>query len=139
MTYPSLTDRERYAFDVIGELYFGRMFGFMEHSRDHENYIRSLDTLMPVVCLSAIAPSYSRPLILASAVFSSSARQALRALDHIAAAARGCVAKRRASTAGGETSTRRDLLHQLLEITETKGEKVDFGVHEVEYEAYVGL
>ncbi len=39
-----------YAFDVIGELYFGRMFGFMAYSHDHENYIHSLDTLMPLVC-----------------------------------------------------------------------------------------
>ena len=115
------------------------MFGFMEKSHDHDNYIHSLDTLLPVVCLSAIAPSYARPFLFASAIFSPSVRRALKALDHIAAAARGCVAERQESTAAGKTSIRRDLLHQLLEIAQTKGEKVDFGVHEVEYEAYVGL
>ena len=64
--------------------------------------------------------------------------RALKALDHIAAAARSCVGARVRSD-GGEKTTRRDLLQQLLETTRTKGEKVNFGVPEVEYEAYVGL
>lgn len=115
------------------------MFGFMENSHDHEDYIHSLDTLMPLVCLSAIAPAYSRPFILVLAAFSSSIRKALQAIDHIAAAARACVAKRIESANAKDMSSRLDILHQLLEIIQTKGEKVDFGVHEIEYEAYVGL
>ncbi|KIW22183.1 uncharacterized protein PV07_12094 [Cladophialophora immunda] len=128
-----------YAFDVIGELYFGRMFGFMEKASDYGKYIASLDTLMPVICLSGIAPAYTRPLILASSVFSSNVRKALKAIDHIAAAARQCVAKRLEGISSGNPSLRRDILHQLLEISQNKAKEVDFGVHEVEYEAYVAL
>lgn len=94
---------------------------------------------MPLVCVSGVAPSYLRPFILLSAIFSSGTRKALKAIDHIEKAARTCVAKRLEATSGVQVNSRRDLLHQLLQITETKGEKVDFGVHEVEYEAYVGL
>lgn len=135
----AMTENDRYAFDVIGELYFGRMFGFMEHSHDHENYIHSLDTLMPILLTSAVAPTYTRPLILTSSIFSGAVRQALKAIEHIANAARGCVGERMQGSTDGEESHRRDILHQLLEITYTKGEKVDFGIREVEYEAYVGL
>ncbi|KIY01582.1 uncharacterized protein Z520_03134 [Fonsecaea multimorphosa CBS 102226] len=128
-----------YAFDVIGELYFGGMFGFMENASDYGNYITSLDTLMPVLCLSGIAPAYTRPFILGSAIFSSNVRKALKAIDHIAAAARQCVAKRLEGVSAGNPILRRDILQQLLEISQKKADEVEFGVHEVEFEAYVAL
>lgn len=128
-----------YAFDVVGELFFGQMFGFLENAHDHESYIESLDTLIPAITTAAVAPSYIRPIILTSAILNPAARRALKAIDHIAAAARICVAKRREKTVGDDSSARHDLLHQLLGIVREKGEKVDFGVPEVEYEAYVAL
>ena len=36
-------------------------------------------------------------------------------------------------------SNRKDVMHQLFEIARDKGGKVDFGVSEIQYEAYVGL
>lgn len=134
---------DRYAFDVIGELYFGRMFGFMQHSHDHGDYIEALDALMPTICVSAVSASYARPFIMASSLLIPGVRKGLKAIDHIAAAAKSCVATRvqaESGTAGDEeTGPRRDILQQLLEIQQTKGEKVDFGIGEVELEAYVGL
>ena len=40
---------QMYAFDVIGELHFGQMFGFMEKEYDHESLIHSLDILNPLL------------------------------------------------------------------------------------------
>ncbi|GAB7353809.1 hypothetical protein MBLNU459_g4187t1 [Dothideomycetes sp. NU459] len=135
---------ERYAFDVVGELYFGRMFGFMQHRHDHGNYIESLDALIPGICATAVSASYARPLILASSLLLPTVRKGLKAIDHIAAAAKACVARRveEQSCAGAGADggvPRRDLLQQLLEIQQSKGEKVDFGRGEVEQEAYVAL
>jgi hypothetical protein len=115
------------------------MFGFMEFSRDQDNYIQSLDTLIPTIVTSTVAPTYLRPFILGSAIISSEARWALKAFDHIGNAARKCVAERMKTAADPQNHSRRDLMHQLLGIVHSKGEKLDFGVHEVEYEAYVGL
>jgi hypothetical protein len=129
----------RYAFDVIGELYFGQMFGFMEHRTDHGSYIASLDTLLPVLTLTALAPSYVRPLVLGMAVLSPTVRNALKAVDHIANAARGCVTRRKQALSAGHQDIRRDLLQQLFEIHQQKGEKVDFGEGEITYEAYVAM
>lgn len=133
----------RYAFDVIGELYFGRMFGFMQNRHDHGNYIEALDTLMPVVCGSAVAASYARPFMMALSLLVPGLRKSIKALDHIDVAARSCVATRfegqYSATGKIDSAPRRDLLQQLLEIRETKGEKVDFTLGDVESEAYVGL
>lgn len=114
------------------------MFGFIEHSKDHESYIESLETLLPVLCAAAIASPMMRFSILGSSMISSRTRKAMKAIDHIAAAARSSVAGRRSESVKLEEQ-RQDLLHHLLQIVEDKGEKVDFGLGEVEYEAYVAL
>jgi hypothetical protein len=132
--------RHRYAFDVVGELYFGEQFGFMENSHDHGGYIAACDALLPVLTAAGVSSPAVRNVILGSSLFSSAARKGLKAVDRIAAAARGCVAKRLSADAGGKSNTgRTDLLHHLLEIVEKKGEAVDFGRGEVEYEANVAM
>jgi len=47
-----------YAFDVIGELTHGEMFEFIEKNTDIGGWISALDSLMPVLCIAAIAPTY---------------------------------------------------------------------------------
>ena len=133
-------DINRYAFDVVGELFFGAQFGFMENSHDHEGYIAACDALLPVLTAAGMSSPVVRNIILGSSLFSSAARKALKAVDHIAAAARGCVAKRLSADVDGKSKTgRTDLLHHLLKIATNKGEAVDFGRGEVEYEANVAM
>lgn len=57
-----------YAFDVIGELYFGRMFGFMETGQDYQSLIYSLDVLNPLITSLAVLAIYARPFIQLSAI-----------------------------------------------------------------------
>ena len=112
----------------------------MENSHDHGGYIAACDALLPVLTAAGVSSPAVRGFILGSSLFSSAARKGLKAVDHIAAAARGCVAKRLGADASGKSKTgRTDLLHHLLEIAENKGEAVDFGRGEVEYEANVAM
>lgn len=48
----------RYAFDVIGEVFFGHMFGFMEYRHDHASLITSLQQILPVISTVALSPSW---------------------------------------------------------------------------------
>ncbi|KAJ9227002.1 hypothetical protein DTO271D3_8144 [Paecilomyces variotii] len=127
-----------YAFDVIGELYFGRMFGFMEKSHDHEGWINALELLTPFLCVTGVGPTYLRPLILGSAIAVPGSLKALKAIDTVAHAARECVSKRFGEGAV-QTEKRTDLLQQLYDIYQEKGEKVDFKMGEITQEAWVGL
>lgn len=77
---------------MIGELFFGRMFGFMKKSEDHESYIKSIDTILPYLTSASSAPKAFRPFILTPILFSSAARKAQKATDHVVLAARSCVA-----------------------------------------------
>lgn len=128
----------RYAFDVVGELYFGRMFGFLEKSVDHNNWIHSLDLLMPFLCVTSVAPSYIRNLILMSALVVPGSVAALKAIENIASSARVLVAKR----IGEHTDSkfqRTDIFQQLCDIHVEKGNKVDFQTGDIEQEAYGAL
>lgn len=112
----------------------------MEKAGDHESYIATLESLIPLLCLVAVAPWYSRGLILLLAFFHPMVRKGLKCMNHMTDAARECVGKR-VNDEGQiiEEAERRDMLQQLLDIVYTKGEKVDFRVGEVQLEAWGAL
>lgn len=124
-----------YAFDVIGELFFGRAFGFMAEGKDYQSYIESLDALVPVLCQAAVASSTGQRIILGTAAINPATRKAVAAIKHIENAARQSVDSR---VEEGETG-RQDLLGHLLDIMRLKGDKVDFGVGEVKLQAFSAL
>lgn len=53
----------RYTFDIIGELFYGRAFGFVDEGKDQNDWIKSLDKMIPFVCIMGVAPPILRPLI----------------------------------------------------------------------------
>lgn len=89
--------------------------------------------------MTAVAPTYVRPLILGSAIVVPGSLKALKAIDTIATAATKCVAKRFAAGKQHEHQHRQDILDQLYAIHLEKGEKVDFNMGEIEQEAWVAL
>lgn len=137
----SANSQARYSLDVIGELFFGRMFGFMQGSYDHESLIEALDTLLPVLTMSCVAAPLYRPFITISAAFSSSKRKAIGVMTRINKTALRMVQRRRKIEAqeGASGLTRRDILKQLLDIVKDKGEKTDFGFGDVAYAAHGAL
>lgn len=132
------TDSDRYTFDVVGEIFFGSMFGFLEHSKDHEAYIASLDALMPVLCVAAVASNYMRPLVMGSAIAIPVVFKALKALESIRNAAVIATKKRVKEVEDGKVP-RNDMLQQLFDIVQEKGEKANFSGREVTLEAYVAM
>lgn len=114
------------------------MFGFLEKSEDHGAFIASLDALMPVLCISAIAPWYLRPFVMGSAIVIPAAFRAVKAVDGIRAAAVEAAGKRKKQIADG-TVKRNDMLQQLFDIVGEKGEKVNFTDKEATLEAWVAM
>jgi|TARA_R110002003_G_scaffold1110_2_gene22367 hypothetical protein len=114
------------------------MFGFLQNSEDHGAFIASLDALMPVLCVSAIGPTYLRPLIMSSAIVLPAALKAVKAIDGIRQAALAAGTKRRKDIENG-VAHRNDMLQQLFDIVREKGEKVNFSSDEATLEAYVAM
>lgn len=61
-----LTKYVRYTFDVLGELYYGEMFGFMRDREDHNDWIWALDKMIPFVCFAGVTSTLLRPLVYAA-------------------------------------------------------------------------
>ena len=136
--YKTLLIESRYAFDVLGELLMGKMFGFMEKSYDHGSFISSLSIVQPILTVAAVAPTYCRPLIIGFAIIFSRLFKGLKASDGILEAAVSAV-KQRKNEADHRTVDRIDLLAQLMRIVDTKGEENDFTLNEVTLETWAAM
>ncbi|KAI9039408.1 cytochrome P450 [Aspergillus affinis] len=126
-----------YAYDVIGELYFGKMFGFLGARRDHLGYLSSTDALIPVMTLSAVMPTYVRPFFMLGGLLFSRMRASLVALKSLTKAADATVEDRLAeSKEVGNVSQRPDVLNKVLKIYCQEGQRVDFDMDDVKMEVF---
>ncbi|KAF5616785.1 cytochrome P450 monooxygenase oxidoreductase [Fusarium tjaetaba] len=131
---------QMFAFDVIGELFDGKQFGFMEDRHDYQGYIKTLDTLLPAVATSCVLPFYLRPLQVLGHLISP-LHKALKGYDDIVVAAKETVARRQRQVDKGTVerlvqNRPSDLLDKLFNIA---GSKDDFTLADVATEAWVSL
>ncbi len=116
----------RYTFDVLGELFYGKVFGFLSERTDIGNYIKAIDSLLPAFTIGGTVPSYLTKLYLLSTILLSPAvRGALGAVKHIESASEAAV-KRRKQEIEEDKDNKRDMLRKMLEINADRGEKIDF-------------
>ncbi|KAK3062510.1 hypothetical protein LTS18_003924, partial [Coniosporium uncinatum] len=130
---------QMYAFDVVGQLFFSRMFGFMQDKTDYGGYIKSLDLLLPILTASCVLPTYIRPFFLYGGALVPRIFKALGCLTDIEKAADRCIADEQEVRKSGEKTERNDVLESLFNIVRDKGEMADFGMTEVKVEVYVAL
>lgn len=53
---------------MIGELYFSKMFGFLQAGHDHLGYIDATEDLVPVQFLAANMPTFVRGLFMLTGI-----------------------------------------------------------------------
>ena len=129
----------RYAFDVLGELFYGKMFGFMSERKDIGNYMKAIDSLLPAFTISGTMPSYLTKLYLLSTIlFSPSVRGALGAIKHIENASEAAV-ERRKQEIDENKDNKRDMLRKMLEINADRGEKINFTYEHICVESHSSM
>ena len=129
----------RYAFDVLGELFYGKMFGFMSERTDIGNYMKAIDSLLPAFTIGGTVPSYLTKLyFLSTVLFSPSVRGALGAVKHIENASEAAV-RRRKQEIEENKDDKRDLLRKMLEINADRGEKINFTYEHICVESHSSM
>lgn len=123
-----------YSFDIIGELFFSRRFGFLEKREDRNGWIRAVDQLDGLMTLLGVAPPYARRFILRLGICVPSISKAVDALGMFGVAAERCIAERQHSPWNSE-----DMLAGIIKIMDQKGSQVDFGPVEVKSEIHTAL
>ncbi|KAL9619120.1 MAG: hypothetical protein Q9160_006209 [Pyrenula sp. 1 TL-2023] len=128
-----------YTFDVLGELFYGKMFGFMKERKDIGNYMRAIHSLLPVFTIGGTLPSYlTKPFFLSTLIFAPSVRGALGAVKHIEMASRAAVTEREQELKK-ENDNRRDMLRKMLDISHDRGESIGFNKEDVIVESHSSL
>ncbi|KAG9188185.1 hypothetical protein G6011_02108 [Alternaria panax] len=125
-----------YAFDVIGELFFSRSFGFIKNAHDCGGYIRALDLLIPFIAIACASSAYLRSVVLISGAMIPRVFRALKALKHIEDASAACVSERQRLINSGKADECEDMLQSFFNIMRQNGSQKDFGLTEVKMEAY---
>ncbi|KAL3476844.1 hypothetical protein BJX99DRAFT_257967 [Aspergillus californicus] len=128
-----------YSFDVIGQLYFSSLFGFMELRCDLAGYTAFLERLLPVICAVSVMPRYARMPFLFVGLLFRSFREALFALKQIEMTSGECIRERLKLIKENKNHGPDDILGKVLAIYENKGEEMDFDLTDVQIDVYAGL
>ena len=129
----------RYAFDVLGELFYGKKFGFMSERTDIGNYMKAIDSLLPAFTIGGTIPSYLTQLYLVSTIlFSPSVRGALGAVKQIEIASKSAV-KNRKQEIEENRNNKHDILRKMIEINAARGEKINFTYQHIYVESHSSL
>ncbi|KAF4534195.1 Pisatin demethylase [Lasiodiplodia theobromae] len=125
-------DISEYTFDVIGELFFGRAFGFLRESKDIGGYIAAVDIILPHAIRMAVLPKVLWPLQILMLPFSATFRHGVSVFNSLTAVSKKLVDERVESGKG-----RPDMLEKLLEVSREKSP--DFDITDVYTESYTAI
>ncbi|RAL10282.1 cytochrome P450 [Aspergillus homomorphus CBS 101889] len=126
-----------YAYDVVGEFFFGRPFGLLQKGHDFLGYTTATDFLIPVMAVAGVMPSYVRSLFMLGGLIFSRTRKAFKALEQLAHAADVAVEERMDNTKKIDgLPWHPDLLSRVFEIYYREGEALDYKVIDVKMEAF---
>ncbi|PSN62351.1 cytochrome P450 [Corynespora cassiicola Philippines] len=128
-----------YAFDVLGQLFFGRMFGFMSEAKDYRGYIRATELNLPVRICASTMPSYMRSVFLGSGFLIPRIYDSVQSYLMLDKEGQICVEERKSSLEAGEIPKQKDLLVFLLDLMERRREKGDFQLSDVQVESRSAL
>lgn len=110
----------RYTFDVIGELFFGERFGFLDGEHDYENTIQHLDFLFPAAAIGGVLPAYVRKIFQLVGPLAPTIRAGITCFENIRARAKAAVQGRLAEVEAGNRTGRADMLDKLIGLREVK-------------------
>lgn len=130
--------RGRFAFDVIGRMFFSENFGFLECGGDQGQLLKAIETATRVGLTVVNFHKFLRPVVVGLACL----------LPHVAIRIIGIVKpigslERRVDVALNKlcqsSANRQDFLSRWFRIYEDKGAVLDFGMPEIKQEAWTAL
>jgi cytochrome P450 len=132
---------EMLAYDTIGRVQFGRMFGFLETGTDVGRWIESVTKALPLLHVAAVAPRYMITPIMLTAMLIPGMAKSLNAIGHISSQARTMTQERIQEYSSNTTSKlqRHDVMSQLFALMHARGEETGFTHHEIALESWTGI
>ncbi|KAF2685873.1 cytochrome P450 [Lentithecium fluviatile CBS 122367] len=127
----------RFTYDVIGELFFGKAYGFLEQERDIDNLMAAAAAVAPFEGMMGMAPTWLKPFMWWMLAIPNIARGVMN-FQKVKVTGKKVVADRMRAVEN-QAETRTDMLGKMLNIVWEKGEKYDWSVQDVEQECFVAM
>ncbi|RAH49950.1 cytochrome P450, partial [Aspergillus brunneoviolaceus CBS 621.78] len=111
----------KYAFDVLGELFYDRMFGMMRENRDLHDIGRAVDAMLPAFAVGGTLPSYLQQAFLISTyLLSNSLRDAVTVSKMVEIVSIQAVEQRirELKDKDNQLNRKHDMLRKVLEISD---------------------
>ncbi|RAH70080.1 cytochrome P450 [Aspergillus aculeatinus CBS 121060] len=133
----------KYAFDVLGELFYGRMFGMMRENRDLHDIGRAVDAMLPAFAVGGTLPSYLQQAFLISTyLLSNSLRDAVTASKMVETVSIQAVEQRirELKDKDNQLNRKHDMLRKMLEISDgPRGPALNFTHKHIHVESHISL
>ncbi|KAI9719365.1 MAG: hypothetical protein M1828_006266 [Chrysothrix sp. TS-e1954] len=127
----------RFTYDIIGELFFGKAYGFLEQERDIDSLMAAAAAVAPFEGMMGMAPPWLRPVMVWMLAIPNIARGVIN-MQKVKKTGQRVVANRMREVEN-QQQTRKDMLGKMLQIVYEKGEKSDWSVQDVEQECFVAM
>ncbi|KAK8024762.1 cytochrome P450 oxidoreductase [Apiospora arundinis] len=129
---------ERYAFDVIGEIYHGREdgFGMVRDGRDYNDWCHLMSVMPDIGASLMYIPWLLKIPYFAGMMMFRSGRDGIRGMLDVTKQAKIAANTRREAMQKGEEHPTEDILTGLLNIVREKGEEVNWTVADVATEVW---
>ncbi|KAL8864300.1 MAG: hypothetical protein Q9174_007402, partial [Haloplaca sp. 1 TL-2023] len=129
-----------YAYDVIGELFYRKMFGFMHENKDIKGYMHAIDSMVSMFAIGGTLPSYLvRAYFFYTTMTSPLVRRALGDLGLIKTGTKMAIEERKKEPASQKSDNKHDILRKLLELNADRGEELNFTDQDIHLEAITAL
>jgi len=127
----------RYTFDIVGTLFFGKPYGFLEKESDIDNMMAAADAVAPFEGMMGMAPPWMRPLMVWMLAIPNIARGVMY-FQAVKIKSRKIISDR-LSEIENQKETRPDMVGKMLRVVSEKGDKVDWTREDVEQECFVAM
>ena len=127
----------RFTYDIIGELFFGKAYGFLEQERDIDNLMAAAAAVAPFEGMMGVAPTWLTPFMVWMLAIPNIARGVMN-MQKVKVTGKKVVADRMREVESQE-QTRKDMLGKMLSIVWENDEKYDWTVQDVEQECFVAM
>jgi cytochrome P450 len=132
---------EMFAYDTIGRVQYGRMFGFLETGTDVGRWIESVTNALPLLHVAAAGPRYMITPIMLTAILIPGMAKSFNAVGQISTQAKGITQERMQENSSDMSSKlqRHDVMSQLFAIMHARGDQVGFTHREITLESWSGI
>lgn len=131
----------KYTFDIVGELFYGREggFGFIRDNVDYQNWCKILEVMPAPVSAMTYVPYGLRTVYMLSQMLNKDSRVGMKGFYTVIEQAHAATRQRLNEMKAPDYKKSNDLLDQMIDIVEQRGEQLNWRMIDVTQELWATI